>query len=747
MSDKDSDLETRLLNYLQKQRSSPRLVAEIARDLGIHSKERAKLRDIMRRWEKEGRVKLLRRSRYTLAASPETQGSTLLGRIRRLTQSGKFLFIADDESRELLREQLPHLEQHSEFLLRDYGRAGAQDGDLVEVQMRLKPRREYQRRSRKKAPRHLDDMEPEFKISNILKRRKVVWEGVYVDRGRYGAVISQSKHTPEYIALTKPAPLKTLVGMKVLVEPSRFPSDRDQAQGHIMEVLGWPEDEGVKMRSIMRRYNLQEEFPKAVIDETQSISAEITADDIAQRQDWRERCVITIDPETARDFDDAISVRAHEKGWELAVHIADVSHYVHTGSALDDEAKKRGNSTYLPDRVLPMLPPRLCDEICSLKPQVDRLTFLCLMQIDHEGHCYAAKCALAVIRSTHRYNYEEALAILEGRATCENREIAQLMMEAQKLASIMRKRRFAQGALELDIPQMELVTNEFGDVTDVVMEESDEAHALIEEFMLAANEAVAQQLRESLTPTLYRVHEPPMDAKLQELSFLLKQYGIKCGYVASREELQSCLDQIKGHEDEMLLKQSLLRSMMRARYSTKPLGHYGLAKDDYCHFTSPIRRYADLIVHRSLRVLLKLGYPALPNAAQMQSVADHISETERLSASAENEARKGKLLSYLYKQAELEEPRQWDALVEQVWEMGLLVRVPELQLKGLIPVSQLPKDTRWYFERSKQAWVAMDGRYFLAGHQVTVIPQSVDRENALIDFSLISQPHSSKHHE
>ncbi len=738
MSQSESDLENTLLSYLQQHRSNPRLIAEIARDLELHSKQRASLRDIIRRWEHEGKVRRLRRSRYTLSASSETEGAALHGRIRRLTQSGKFLFIADDESREQLREQLPHLEQHSEFVLRDYGRSGAQDGDLVEVHMRLRVRHELKRRPRKKSSRRLDDMQPEFKITGILKRRKLIWEGIYVDRGRYGGVISKSKHTPDFISLTEKAPLKTLVGMKVLVEPSRFPSERDSAAGHIIEVLGWPEDEGVKMRSIMRRYNLQEDFPQSVIDETAQLDSMIPEEEIAKRQDWRERCVITIDPETARDFDDAIAVRAHEGGWELAVHIADVAHYVHSGSALDEEAKKRGNSTYLPDRVLPMLPPRLCDEICSLKPHVDRLTFLCLMQIDHEGKCYHSDCHLAVIRSAHRYNYEEALAILEKRATCEIPEIASLMSEAQQLAQIMRKRRFALGALELDIPQMQLVTNEFGEVTDIVMEESDAAHALIEEFMLAANEAVAQKLRESLTPTLYRVHEPPMDAKLQELSFLLKQYGVKCGYLTTREELQSCLGQIKGHHDEMLLKQALLRSMMRARYSTKALGHYGLAKGDYCHFTSPIRRYADLIVHRSLRLQCGLGYPALPNAAKMQSIADHISETERLSASAENEARKGKLLSYLSQQAQLDEPRQWAALVEQVWEMGMLIRVPELQLQGLIPSSELPNNTRWYYERHKQAWAAMDGRSYLAGHQVTVIPKAVDQENGLIDFSLIS---------
>ncbi len=728
----DPDLEQRLINYLQKHRSSPRLIAEMARDLGIDSKQRATLRELMRQWESEGKVKRLRRSRYTLAGIDGEDAGTYMGRVRRLSKTGKFLFIPDDESRQQLRESLPHLDSHAEFILRDHTQGGAQDGDLVEVRMRLKP---AHRGHRGRHARYVDDMQPEFKIKEILKRRHLVWEGIYVDRGRFGSVISKSKHTPDTITLTARPPLHTLVGMQVLVEPSRFPSERVSAEGRIIEVLGWPDDEGVKMRSLIRRYGLHEQFPQAVLDETARISPEISDDDCAHREDWRDRCVITIDPETARDFDDAIAVRAHDRGWELAVHIADVSHYVTPGSALDAEAQQRGNSTYLPNGVLPMLPPRLCDEICSLKPHVERLTFLCLMQIDHEGHCYHADIALAVIRSARRYTYPEALAILEGRAQAETAEIADLMTEAQKLARVLRQRRFEQGSLDLDLPQLELISNEYGEITDIHMEQSDESHELIEEFMLAANEAVARKLRESLTPTVYRIHEPPMPAKLQELSLLLKQYGIPCSYTPSREELNEVLARIKESPDEMMLKQSLLRSMMRARYSVKPLGHFGLAKGDYCHFTSPIRRYADLIVHRSLRRLCSLGCPALPSPTQMQSIADHISETERLSASAETEARKHKLLSYLAAQSEFESPRPWQAFIDQIWEMGLLVRIPELQLQGLIPAKQLPNTTRWWYERSKQAWSAMDGRYYLAGQQVEVIPLRVDIDNELIDFT------------
>ncbi len=739
MSASPSISEQELINYLQKTRSSPRLIAEMARELGIDSKQRAALRELIRQWEAEGRVKRLRGSRYTLAAIDEQQ-DCYMGRLRRLNKGGKFLFIPDDESREQLRDSLPHLENHAEFILRDYSHGGAQDGDLVEVSMRLKPMRCYGKKTKRARKTRADEYEPEFKIKQIVKRRHIVWEGIYVDRGRLGAVISQSPHTPDYIELTQRAPLDALVGMAVLVKPSRFPSDRLCAQGSIVEVLGWPDGESVKMRSIMRRYGLREQFPQAVLDETARIPSEIRKEDLAQRQDWRERCVITIDPETARDFDDAIAVRAHERGWELAVHIADVSHYVQPGSALDEEAQKRGNSTYLPDRVLPMLPPRLCDEICSLKPHVDRLTFLCLMQIDHKGLCYRAECALAVIRSAHRFTYPEALALLEGRAQCEKPEIAQLMSEAQKLARVLRERRFGEGSLELDLPQLELITDEFGAVTDVHFESSDESHELIEEFMLAANEAVARQIRESLIPTTYRVHEPPMPIKLQELSQLLKQYGISCSCTPSHRELNDVLQQIKSSPDEMMLKQALLRSMMRARYSVKPLGHFGLAKGDYCHFTSPIRRYADLIVHRSLRRLCQVGYPALPNTHQMQNIADHISETERLSASAENEARKAKLYDYLAKQAELEAPRVWSAIVEQVWEMGLLLRLPDLQVQGLLPARDLPRTTRWYYERSKQSWTGMDGRHYRVGDQIEVIPKSVDGDQGLIDFTLPAQP-------
>ncbi len=734
-------LEGLLINYLQRQRSHPRTSSEIARDLGIDSRQRAELRDILRRWEESGKILRLRQSRYTLAASQISDDSpALMGRIRRLSTQGKgkLLFIPDEESRATLRKRMPHLgeEQLRDFLLRDYASGGAQDGDLVQVHIKLRPPRQKHTRRNKNRPQ-LDDLRADVRVERIIKRRQLLWEGIYDNqKGKFGQVKSEAKHHPPLIRLTQKAPADAIAGMMVLVEPSSFPSEGREAQGHIVEVLGWPDDDGVKMTALIRRYCIRESFPTAVLEETDAISENVSEEEIAQREDWRSRCVITIDPATARDFDDAISVRRHDKGWELAVHIADVSHYVSAGSALDEEAQKRGNSTYLPDRVIPMLPARLCDDICSLRPHVDRLSMLCLMQFDEEGRCYESRCAQAVIRSQHRFDYKEVLDILEGRASCEDPDIATLLREAQQLAALLRKKRFEHGSLDLDMPQLRLIVDDFGRTIDVEQERSDEAHALIEEFMLAANDCVANKLRLANQPTIYRVHEPPFDSKLTELSVLLKQYDINCGHLSSRQELINALEQIKGLRDEVMLKQSVLRSMMRARYSTQALGQYGLNKVDYCHFTSPIRRYADLIVHRSIRRLCQLGYPALPNMEKLQSISEHISETERVSAQAENEALKAKLLQYLYDQSQLDSPRRWVAIIHDTSNMGLFVDIPLLQMKGMVMAATLPDDTRWMFNRSRQSWDSFDGRSYLAGMQVEVIPVRVQLEHGLVDFEL-----------
>lgn len=381
-----------------------------------------------------------------------------------------------------------------------------------------------------------------------------------------------------------------------------------------------------------------------------------------------------------------------------------------------------------------MLPPRLCDGSCSLREGEDRLTRLCLMQINRQGKVFKAEFRDAVICSRRRLSYPQVLDVLQGKGSTGDEEIDAMIHEAGKLAQLLRRKRFEAGALRLDTPEIRLITDDQGAPVDVEVETSDESHQLVEEFMLAANESVAHAINAQALPAIYRVHEAPDPAKLSELAQVLKTYGIKAGTLATREELNAVMDKIEGHPDEEILKVQLLKAMMRARYSPDALGHYGLAKGDYCHFTSPIRRYADLIIHRTFARLSGTPSAHLPSRSSLSEIADHISETERNSAAAENEAQQSMMSRFLELQCESENPRVWDAVVLACWPQGLAVEVPLLRVKGFVSGSDLPKDTSWYFERHAERWTSTDARCFYPGAHIQVFPTRVDQATGFADF-------------
>ncbi len=725
-------LEERLLRHLKTPGYTPLDASGLARSMGISSAERPALRSLLREWEESGRLMRLRQSRYALR-SVAADEAPLTGRIIQLP-GGKLLFSPDSAGQQSLRPHFPDMAR-MEFPVRTYRSLGAMDGDRVRVSLKLAPAPGFRRRSRGKRPSSAD-LQPEVRVEEILERRRGNWVGTYRTIGRYGMMLGDGRSSPERVRLLESPPPGLLAGMSIVVEPQDYPRGNTEATGRVLQVLGWPQDAGVGVSAIIYKYGLSDNFPPDVLAETIAFPATPDATTLARREDWRERCVITIDPATARDFDDAISVRPLPSGsWELAVHIADVAHYVHPGSALDREAEHRGNSTYFPDRVLPMLPPRLCDELCSLREGEERLTCLCLMEINTQGKIYKSRFARAVIRSRRRLDYAAALAVLEGRGSTGDAEIDAMLQSAHKLATLLRRKRFEQGALELDIPELHVLVDEEGHPCGLEAETSDISHQLIEEFMLAANETVAKALREHVLPAIYRIHEEPDPAKLHEFSLTVKSYGIPCGTLDSRDELRRVMEAIRGQQDEDTLKFALLRSMMRARYSSRPLGHYGLAKGDYCHFTSPIRRYADLIVHRSFARLCGNQHARLPRAAQLESMAEHISDTERNSAMAEQEAQRLLLAEYMKQQCESDNPRTWKAIITACWPQGLAVELPELRMKGFISGADLPggDGTRWFHERHANRWSSTSGLRLLPGHTLQVIPIRVDMDSAFVD--------------
>jgi ribonuclease R len=537
------------------------------------------------------------------------------------------------------------------------------------------------------------------------------------------------------------------VGDKVVVRLDDWQSRHVNPEGDIVEVLGPASAPGVDVLSIVRKYHLPTEFPSDVLEQVERIPENVEARQIAGREDLRNQFIVTIDPDDARDFDDAINVdKLPNGGWQLGVHIADVAAYVERGSALDREARRRGNSVYLPDRVIPMLPERLSNGVCSLKPGVDRLTHSVFIQFDKRGTVKSTRFSRSVIRSAHRLTYKEAYAIL---TSAPRDQLGERLHLAWELAALLRRKRFEHGALELDFPDVKVWVDANGKPIRLERVENDESHQLIEEFMLAANEAVARELKKRAIPTVYRVHENPDPEKLAEYREFALSFGYKVGDLAHRAELQRLLAEIRGKPEEQAVKVGLLKSLKRARYDPRSLGHYGLAKTNYLHFTSPIRRYADLVVHRALgrdgtqlasaasRTTERRSRNDAPyQMAEIASIAEHISTTERNAADAEIDATQMKKLEFFQQQLAGRKPQVFSATVVDIRNYGLMVELPDALITGLIHVSSLTDDFYVFEPARRQLIGRRSRRRFKVGDDLSVFVARVDVFKRQVDFAI-----------
>jgi ribonuclease R len=549
------------------------------------------------------------------------------------------------------------------------------------------------------------------------------------------------------------------VGDKVVLRLDAWESRHVNPEGEIIEVLGPASTPGIDMLSIIRKYHLPAEFPKDVLDQVDQISERIDARQLEGREDLRNDFIVTIDPDDARDFDDAIQVEKTNSGWHLGVHIADVAAYVEPGRALDREARRRGNSVYLPDRVIPMLPERLSNGVCSLNPGVDRLTHSVFIHFDKHGVVKSARFARSVIRSAHRLTYKQAYTIL---ASPPRDRLGERLHLAWELAALLRRKRFDQGSLDLDFPEVKVFVDKQGHPIRLERIENDESHQLIEEFMLAANEAVARELKKRAIPTVYRVHENPDPEKLAEYREFVLSFNYKVGDLTHRAELQRLLASIRGKPEEQALKVALLKSLKRARYSAQPLGHYGLAKTNYLHFTSPIRRYADLVVHRSLGrdgtplpsvgtrtterrsrsdtpdhpLRRSVGAARSPDMGEITSMAEHLSITERTAADAEMDAAQMKKLEFFQRQLDQRNPQIFRASIVDVRNYGLMVELPDALITGLIHVSSLTDDF-YLFEPARRQLIGRRSRKrFSVGDELSVFVARVDAFKRQVDFAI-----------
>jgi len=705
-------MEDKILSIFKRPDCPPLSVPELLEQLGLPPKKQRQLEHVLAQLERAGEIARIKQgNRYAL---PQV-ADLVPGRIR-MNRQGVGFVQPDDPKLPVLR--IPPDATHT-----------AMHGDHVLVRRDVLPR----------IPRRHEPAEPSGRVVRVLEKARTQLVGTLQSSSQFLYVIPDDPRISQDIYVPPPRDVgrPAQVGDKVVVELGEWESRHTNPEGEIIEVLGPPDAEGVDMLSVIRQYNLQLHFPKGVLHEARAVGNEVKAAELTGRVDCRDHQVITIDPDDAKDFDDAICVQSAGNGqWKVWVHIADVSHYVKPGTALDAEASKRGNSTYLVDRVIPMLPEALSNELCSLKPQVDRLTKCAEFLLSNEGAVLKTRFYSAVIRSQRRYTYKEAFAALQREPIDA---LERMLHEANALAQKIRRARFKAGSLDLDFPETKIILDDRGKILRIEKVQNDISHQLIEEYMLLANEAVATRLMQLNHPALYRIHEPPDDKRLQEYREDVLSHHIQCGNLSNRREVQKLLEKLNTLPIGQALKIGFLKSLMRARYAVEPFGHYGLAKSKYTHFTSPIRRYADLVVHRAL--FPSDGRPLA--AAPLKQTADHISETERNSADAERDSRDVKLFAYLIAQLKSPSPQRYPGLVTDVRNFGFFVDVPALGMSGLVPLSGVSDDFYQFDSVRSQLIGRRNRRVIKLGDKLEVQVAKVDTFKRQVDFKLVQlQPQS-----
>src|SRR5256712_3564168 len=708
-------IREQVLALLDRKGYRPLNKIDIARELGLTGTQGNALRKTLRELERAGAIARIRKNRFVLPAEADLVAGKLsihqvgYGFLTPETPGGSDVFIAAENIGTAM---------HGDRVVARISRDTPHD--------RIKGRREG-------------------RVIRILERAHDTIVGTLQQSRNFYYVVPDDPRLVHDVYVQVPPraklPKTPTRDDKVVVRLEAWESRHVNPEGEIIEVLGAATAPGIDMLSIIRKYDLPTEFPKSVLDEANRIPQSVEQKLIQGREDLRDQFIVTIDPDDARDFDDAINVEKIDQngGWRLGVHIADVSAYVTPESALDREARRRGNSVYLPDRVIPMLPERLSNGVCSLNPGVDRLTHSVFIELDKSGRAKNARFAKSVIRSAKRLTYKEAYAILQAKP---NGELSRRLHAAWEVASLRRRKRFEQGSLDLDFPEVKVHVDANGKPTRLERVENDQSHQLIEEFMLAANEAVARELRHRSIPTIYRIHEDPDPEKLGEYREFILSFGYKVGDLSHRKEIQRFLASIRGKPEEQALKIGLLKSLKRARYAAQPLGHYGLAKANYLHFTSPIRRYADLVVHRTLAERNSPRRSKI-DVGQIESLANHISDTERNAAEAEIESVRLKKLQFFQEQLEQRNPQVFRAAIMDVRNYGLVVELPDALVTGVVHVSTLDDDFYIFDAAQRRLIGRRTRRRFSVGDEIRVFVARVDAFKRQIDFA-IADPVSRK---
>ncbi len=607
----------------------------------------------------------------------------------------------------------------------------ASDGDIVQVKV-------SHRRGFKGGLRG--------RIVEVLKRRATHFVGTYRPRDGFGYVHVDNNVFNEAIYVGDVGAKSCNRGDKVVIEMLQFPSPRHEGEAVISEVLGDRSEPGVDTMMVMRQYDFPEKFEEDVVDAARKEVDQFDSTTFEGRVDFTEEMVVTIDPKDARDFDDAISLKKNEQGnWVLGVHIADVSHFVRPNTALDNEAYKRATSVYLPDRVVPMLPELISNGLASLQPEKIRYALSVFIEFTPEGVRTSTEFKKTAIKSKRRFTYEEIDQFLERPIVWKKKlpeETFLIVQRMYELAMVLRNRRLDRGAIELTLPEVKIDLSRTGKVTGAHRQIQTESHQIIEEFMLAANVAVAEQLGDDGYLFVRRIHESPEPRKLKQLTSFVHDLGIECESLESRFEVKKVVESVKGRPENYAVNYAILRSMQKAIYSPAELGHYALNCDSYCHFTSPIRRYPDLVIHRMVSALCEGNKPTI-DQSRLIEISRHCSEREQIAERAERDLVKLKLLNFLSDKI----GEELDGVITGVERYGFFAQGVELPADGLVPLESLGDDHYHYDADFHCLTGNRNGNQYRLGDLVRLVVAKVDLDRRSLDFRVAGKrdPKSSSH--
>ncbi|MEW5874147.1 MAG: ribonuclease R [Candidatus Zixiibacteriota bacterium] len=695
-----------IIKFLGEDISRPSRSRELARMMGVPEREYRDFRARLKRLIAEGRLVRLKRGRL----APPDPLNLVVGKV--VVRRGGNVFVRPEGQGDLT----------GDIFIRPRERMTALAGDRVMV--------------RRHAQREGPSVEGE--IIRIVERGNTPILGIFRQAKYFSYVVPDPPHPLREIYVVPSSAKSVKVGQQVIIQITDWEYPDQTPTGKILRILGFPDEPGVDMERVIASFQLPQKFPKEVLDEAKSYPEEITDPDLAGRRDFRGLVTFTIDPADAKDHDDAVSLERVGEIWRLGVHIADVTHYVREGSALDEEALERGTSVYLVDRVIPMLPERLSNELCSLKPKVDRLSVSCLIDLTDAGEMKRYEFCRSVIRSRAKISYDEVSAYFyNGVESKTVKPYLTLLDQMRTLSQTLRKNRFQNGALDIEAPEAKVHLDESGRPVEIVLRHSDHSHQLVEEFMLIANQCAAHMYLKRNRPCLYRVHAPPSQEKMEEFAGFVESLGYRFavkGGVKPRQ-LARLLDKVREDPRKDMIHMVLLRSLMKAVYQPENVGHFGLAFAHYAHFTSPIRRYPDLWIHRHLIKMIDGAWSTEAQhraRAALSAIGKKTSERERLAEDAERESVRIKQIEYL----ESHIGEEFEGQISGFLEFGFFVSLKGVGADGLVRFSSIDDD---YYTWEKERWHVKgrrSGRLFSLGDSVTVRLVKTDAERREVDLVL-----------